>query len=124
MTEPTFSHGKICYIEMPATDVDASAEFYRTVFGWSIRADAAGTTAFDDTTGEVSGLWDTNRTAVDDPGMLISIMVGDAVKTAEAIVEAGGSMVTPVDPTQGEVIATFRDPAGNLLCIYENRDMA
>jgi predicted enzyme related to lactoylglutathione lyase len=124
MPEPTSVHGKICYIEMPATDVDASAEFYQTVFGWSIRADAAGTTAFDDTTGEVSGLWDTNRTAVDDPGMLISIMVKDAVTTAEAIVGAGGTMMTPVDPDQDEVIATFRDPAGNLLSIYENRDMA
>lgn len=124
MAEPTSAHGKICYIEMPATDVDTSAEFYRTVFGWNIRTDAAGTKAFDDTTGEVSGLWDTNRTAVDNPGMIVSIMVSDAVTTAEAIVAAGGMMVTPVDPAQDEVIATFRDPAGNLLCMYENKDMA
>lgn len=124
MPEPTYAHGKICYIEMPSTVVDVSADFYRTVFGWNIRTDAAGTKASDDTTDEVSGLWDINRTAVDDPGMLISIMVKDAVKTVEEIVAAGGGMMTPVDPTQGEVIATFRDPAGNLLSIYENKDMA
>lgn len=124
MTEPTYAHGKICYIEMPATDVDASAEFYRTAFGWNIRADAAGTKTFDDSTGEVSGLWDINRTATDNPGILISIMVKDAARTAEAIVAAGGEMVTPVDPAQDEVIATFRDPGGNLMCMYEHKDMA
>ena len=26
---PTFAHGKICYIEMPATDISRSAEFYQ-----------------------------------------------------------------------------------------------
>jgi predicted enzyme related to lactoylglutathione lyase len=32
---PTFANGKICYVEMPATDVTTSAEFYKTVFGWA-----------------------------------------------------------------------------------------
>jgi predicted enzyme related to lactoylglutathione lyase len=34
---PTFANGKICYIEMPATDTSRSAEFYQQVFGWKIR---------------------------------------------------------------------------------------
>jgi len=29
-------HGKICYIEIPATDVAASATFYADAFGWSL----------------------------------------------------------------------------------------
>jgi hypothetical protein len=33
---PTFANGKICYIEMPATDVARSADFYKRVFGWNI----------------------------------------------------------------------------------------
>ena len=28
---PTFDNGKICYIEIPATDIARSAEFYRRV---------------------------------------------------------------------------------------------
>jgi predicted enzyme related to lactoylglutathione lyase len=54
---PTFANGKICYIEMPATDIAWSAEFYKQVFGWTIRKRGDGGTAFDDTTGEVSGTW-------------------------------------------------------------------
>jgi hypothetical protein len=34
---PTNRNGKICYLEMPATDVAKSAEFYSKVFGWNIR---------------------------------------------------------------------------------------
>ena len=34
---PTRDHGKICYIEIPAVDVEASAAFYREAFGWEIR---------------------------------------------------------------------------------------
>jgi predicted enzyme related to lactoylglutathione lyase len=32
---PTAKHGKVCYIEMPAMDAQASADFYeRTLSGW------------------------------------------------------------------------------------------
>jgi len=31
MPTSTKAHGKICYVEIPATDVAASADFYRAV---------------------------------------------------------------------------------------------
>jgi hypothetical protein len=34
---PTSTKGKICYIEIPTTDIPRSAEFYKRVFGWNIR---------------------------------------------------------------------------------------
>jgi hypothetical protein len=30
---PTFANGKICYIEVPATDIARSSNFYKQVFG-------------------------------------------------------------------------------------------
>jgi predicted enzyme related to lactoylglutathione lyase len=30
---PTLGNGKICYLEIPATDLARSAEFYQRVFG-------------------------------------------------------------------------------------------
>ena len=30
-------HGKICYLEIPAITAEASADFYRDIFGWTIR---------------------------------------------------------------------------------------
>jgi predicted enzyme related to lactoylglutathione lyase len=58
---PTIGNGKICYIEMPAIDIEQSASFYKTVFGWNVRKRGDGATAFDDTVGEVSGSWVLNR---------------------------------------------------------------
>ena len=54
---PTVANGKNCYIEFPATDIARSADFYKRVFGWGIRKRGDGSTAFDDTAGEVSGTW-------------------------------------------------------------------
>jgi predicted enzyme related to lactoylglutathione lyase len=52
---PAARNEKICYIEIPATGIRGSAEFYRRVLGWRIRTRTDGRTAFDDITGEVSG---------------------------------------------------------------------
>jgi hypothetical protein len=67
MEHPTFRNGKICYIEMPAIDVQQSAAFYEAVFGWNIRRRDDGATSFDDGVGEVSGVWTRRRKAVADP---------------------------------------------------------
>jgi uncharacterized protein len=48
---PTLANGKICYVEMPAVDVNRSVDFYGKVFGWNIRKRGDGHFAFDDTTG-------------------------------------------------------------------------
>jgi len=31
---PTLANGKICYIEIPSTDIARSADFYTQAFGW------------------------------------------------------------------------------------------
>jgi predicted enzyme related to lactoylglutathione lyase len=49
-------HGKICYLEIPANTVEASADFYSSIFGWKVRRRGDGELAFDDP-GGVSGTW-------------------------------------------------------------------
>ena len=116
--------GKICYIEIPAIDTSKSAQFYQRVFGWHIRQRNDGSTAFDDTTGQVSGTWVTGRPPSSTPGLIVSIMVANAAKTIDAIIAAGGEIVQPVNPEEREVYALFRDPAGNVLCIYQQSGLA
>lgn len=116
---PTLGSGKICYIELPAADIARSAEFYGGVFGWKIRTRGDGATAFDDTTGEVSGAFVLGRVPASAPGLVIYIMVADAAAATEAIEAAGGEIVLPVDPNAHETFAHFRDPGGNVLGIYQ-----
>ncbi len=117
---PTVTNGKICYIEMPATDIARSAEFYRGVFGWSIRKRGDGSTAFDDATGQVSGAWVLGRPPSGKPGLLFYIMVDSVAATVDSVVAHGGEIVQPIGTDAPEITARFRDPGGNVIGLYQH----
>jgi len=116
---PTLANGKICYIEFPATNIARSAEFYQGVFGWEIRTRGDGRTAFDDTPGEVSGTWVVGRAPAKEPGLMVYIMVDSVATTLEKIVASGGEIVQPIGADAPEITARFRDPAGNVIGLYQ-----
>lgn len=116
---PDYANGKICYVEIPATDIAQSADFYGKVFGWQTRRRGDGSTAFDDTVGQVSGTWSAGRPPSAAPGLLIYVMVDDAAATCQTIVANGGEIVQPIDRDAPEITARFKDPAGNVLGIYQ-----
>jgi predicted enzyme related to lactoylglutathione lyase len=118
---PTPKNGKVCYIEIPSVDVHRSADFYAKVFGWKIRERGDGHTAFDDTTGEVSGTWVLGRPAGSEPGLLVYIMVDSVAKTIDSVIAHGGSLVQAIGADAPEVTARFRDPAGNVIGLYQER---
>ena len=105
---PTSANGKICYIELPADDVQRSADFYRDVFGWNIRRRGDGATSFDDTIGEVSGTWVTGRPPSTDPGMLVYVMVDSVAATIDAVRAHGGEIVQEIGGDAPEITARFR----------------
>jgi len=117
--QPTFSNGKICYIEMPAVDINRSASFYREVFGWNIRQRGDGSTSFDDTVGEVSGTWVLGRKPASEPGLMVYIMVDSVAATVESVVAHGGTIVQPIGMDAPEITARFSDPAGNVIGLYQ-----
>jgi predicted enzyme related to lactoylglutathione lyase len=55
---------------------------------------------------------------------MVYIMVASATRAIDAIRSAGGAIVDQVDPGAREVVATFRDPAGNLIGIYQQPGLA
>jgi len=116
---PTLGNGKICYIEIPATDVALSADFYSKVFGWNIRQRGDGATAFDDAVGQVSGAWVTGRPPAAQPGFMIYIWVDSVAETVEAVVANGCEIVQPIGADAPEITARFRDPAGNVVGLYQ-----
>ena len=116
---PTSVNGKICYIEIPATDVARSARFYEAVFGWKSRRRGDGATAFDDTTGQVSGSWVLGRPPAAQPGLVIYVMCDSVAATVDAVLANGGEIVQPIGADAPEITARFRDPAGNILGLYQ-----
>ena len=116
---PTLGNGKICYIEIPALDINRSAEFYRNVFGWNIRKRGDGSVAFDDGVGEVSGTWVLKRPPSTTPGLLIYVMVDSVAATMEKITASGGEIVQAIGGDAPEITARFRDPGGNVIGVFQ-----
>jgi len=120
-SQPSFENGKICYVEIPSTDINSSSEFYHNVFDWEIRTRGDGRIAFTDTVGQVSGAWILGRKPATKIGLLLSIMVDDAAATLDLIITNGGKLVQPIGMDAPEITARFSDPAGNILNIYQHR---
>ncbi|MGC3944143.1 MAG: VOC family protein [Chryseolinea sp.] len=120
--KPTYANGKVCYLEIPAHDVQQSANFYQRCFGWTIRSDNFGNTSFDDSVNEVSGMWVAGQ-PMRDPGIVISIMVADAETTSTLITKNGGEVLKRIPMSSGEIIVHFRDPAGNFMGLYQGNEL-
>lgn len=118
MTAPTLRNGKLCYVELPATDAEASARFYERAFGWQSRRRGDGTLAFDDTTGEVSGAFVEGRQP-SEPGLVLYVWVDDIDATKALLEELGAEIVQPIGVDAPELTLRFRDPGGNVLGVYE-----
>jgi predicted enzyme related to lactoylglutathione lyase len=51
--------------------------------------------------------------------LLVYIMVDNVAATLETIVALGGELVQPIGADAPEITARFRDPAGNVLGLYQ-----
>jgi predicted enzyme related to lactoylglutathione lyase len=117
--QPTLGNGKICYVEIPAVDIERSVAFYQEVCGWNIRTRGDGSKSFDDGVGQVSGAWRLDRKPMAEVGLLIYVMVDSVASTVDKITAAGGKIVQPIGADAPEITARFADPAGNILGLYQ-----
>ena len=114
-----FDHGRLAYLQIPATDVRESAEFYMTNFGWQIRGEGTEHLSFADATGDMIGAWVTELAISDTPGVLAYIYVHGIDAALERIAASGGEVVKTPYPEGDLWVATFRDPPGNVLGIWQ-----
>jgi len=69
----------------------------------------------------VSGTWVLGRKPMTEVGLLIYIMVDSVAAAIEAIKANGGEIVQPIGGDAPEITARFRDTAGNVLGLYQER---
>jgi predicted enzyme related to lactoylglutathione lyase len=111
--------GGVSYLRIPARDVPQSADFYHTVFGWRLRGTAE-SPSFSDGTGHVIGHWRTDLPAAGEAGVLPYIYVTDLDATLRAATDRGAGLVTPPYQEGNLWIAVIRDPAGNIIGIWQD----
>jgi predicted enzyme related to lactoylglutathione lyase len=110
--------GGISYLHIPADDVRTAALFYAAVFGWKVTNVESPRPSFTDGTGHVAGAWVRDQAISAEPGLLPYIYVDDIEDTAARITASGGEIVTAPYPEGNLWVATFRDPAGNVVGLW------
>jgi predicted enzyme related to lactoylglutathione lyase len=113
-----FRVGGISYLRIPAEDPGRTAAFYEAVFGWNVRGDAA-EPSFEDGTGHVIGHFVADLPVAGEAGVRPYIYVERVDETLEKVAAGGGEIVTAPYPEGDLWVATFRDPAGNVVGVWQ-----
>ena len=115
---PVFRSSGISYLRIPAPDVARAASFYKAVFGWAVGDDPA-EPRFEDGTGHVIGHFVSDLPVAGGAGVRPYIYVDHLDATLEKIVDHGGDIDAAPYPEGDLWVATFRDPAGNVLGVWQ-----
>jgi uncharacterized protein len=108
----------VSYLRIPATDPQETAAFYKSVFGWTVdtrRPDPS----FEDGTGHVIGHFIADSPVAGEAGVRPYIYVESVDDTLEQVSGHGGAQVEAPYPEGDLWVGTFRDPAGNVLGVWQ-----
>jgi predicted enzyme related to lactoylglutathione lyase len=116
---PGLVRGQLCYLQIPALDITTSARFYERIFGWTVDPPDGGFEA-----PGLIGQWITDRPPAPDAGLVGWIHVPDVRHTLEGARAAGAELRDSPVPDGPRLLASFVDPAGNLIGIVQHGDHA
>lgn len=119
------SDAEIDYIELPATDLGATKDFYAQAFGWEwvdygptyATSSGAQIKVALNAEARVGALQDAGAQNAVGPFILFGTSDLEAVEAA--VTTAGAEIVTPVYPYPGGRRFHFSDPSGNVLGVYQ-----
>jgi uncharacterized protein len=112
-------HGGLSYLEIPALNARASATFYEKILGWNLHGHDTDDPKFNDQTGHLIGRWVTGRPISREPGLLPYIYVDHIDEVVARVAAHGGAVVKPPYPEGNLWVATVRDPAGNVIGLWQ-----
>jgi uncharacterized protein len=109
------AENQIDYVELPATDIEATKRFYAAAFGWKFEDYGPDYTSFFD--GRLAGGFSTEN-AAPTQGLLLVIYANDLPAAQEKIKAAGGAIVKDIFSFPGGSRFHFTDPNGNELAVW------
>ncbi len=118
MQERVFRPAGISYLHIPAADPQASASFYANVFGWKIGGRPEHP-SFEDGTGHVIGAFETSLKPVGEAGVIIYVYVTSVDETVARVEGNGGTVAKAPYPEGNLTVATFTDPAGTAIGVWQ-----
>jgi uncharacterized protein len=113
-----FRAAGVSYLRIPAAEPRQAADFYANVFGWNVDADRDDP-SFEDGTGHVIGHFVSGVDVAGEAGIRPYIYVESVDETLNAARERGATVVESPYPEGDLTVATFMDPAGNVVGIWQ-----
>jgi predicted enzyme related to lactoylglutathione lyase len=113
-----FRNGGVSYLELPAPEPRVLADFYGDVFGWTIGGRDE-EPSFEDGTGHVIGHFVSRNAVAGEAGIRPYVYVDDVDATLQRATAHGGEVVREPYPEGDLSVATFRDPAGNVVGVWQ-----
>jgi predicted enzyme related to lactoylglutathione lyase len=113
-----FRPGGVSYLRVPASEPRRSAAFYEAVFDWTVDAERD-VPRFADGTGHVIGHFMSDLPVAGEAGVLPYVFVEKVDETLQKVVAEGGEVAAQPYPEGDLWVSTFRDPAGNLIGVWQ-----
>jgi uncharacterized protein len=108
----------ISYLRIPAAEPDRLASFYEEVFGWTVDRGRE-EPSFTDGTGHVIGHFSPQHQVAGEAGVRPYIFVEGVDETLDKVTANGGVVETAAYPEGDLWVATFRDPTGNVIGVWQ-----
>ena len=113
-------HGGLSYLEIPAPVPRQSAIFYQHVLGWRLDERSSADIRFSDASGHLIGRWVSGCQTCREPGLLPYFHVKHVDDAVEQVASYGGEVVKAPSLEGDTWVATVRDPAGNVLGLWQD----
>ncbi len=112
------NHDKICYIEFPARNLEATKSFFSKVFGWSFHDYGPEYTSFSNA-GIAGGFFEAELSANTENGSALAVLYSnDLEDTFLKVVDAGGAIVKEIFLFPGGRRFHFNEPSGNEFAVW------
>ncbi|MGH1486384.1 MAG: VOC family protein [Cellvibrionaceae bacterium] len=113
-------HEKINYVEFPVSNMDASKQFFNTVFDWAFEDYGEDYAAFLNA-GIDGGFYRSEQVVSTKNGSALVVFYSKALEaTQEKIEKAGGNIIEPIFSFPGGRRFHFSDPSGNEYAVWSD----
>jgi uncharacterized protein len=113
-----FRPGGVSYLRIPAPDPQRAATFYAAVFDWTVDNDREHP-SFADGSGHVIGHFMRDLAVAGEAGVRPYVYVDDVRATLDRALANGAAPATAPYREGNLTVATFRDPAGNEIGVWQ-----
>ena len=113
-----FRPAGISYLQIPAKDPQKTAAFYQSVFGWTVDTTRPNP-SFEDGTGHVIGHFIRDADVAGEAGVRPYVYVESVDDTLDQVSAHGGAAAEAPYPEGDLWVASFRDPAGNVVGVWQ-----